>query len=90
MIPDMINGCFEFLGMPFVLLSVVKLLREKSTKGVSLWTPAFFSLWGFWNLYYYPHLGQWASFLGGIGIAVANTWWLWLLVYYSRRNDGTI
>ena len=83
-VPDMINGSFEFLGAPFILLSIVRLLKEKSTKGINFLTPAFFFAWGLWNLYYYPHLGQWCSFIGGVAIALCNLWWVWLLVYYSR------
>lgn len=68
------------------MLSVIKLYREKQVHGVSWVAVAFFASWGFWNLYYYPHLEQWASFCGGIAIVTVNTIWLAQLIYYSRKK----
>jgi hypothetical protein len=65
-----------------------RLWKDKSVSGVSIWAAAFFTSWGFWNLYYYPHLGQWWSFLGGLGIVCGNCIWVGGLVYYSRRPGG--
>jgi len=80
---DIINGMFELLATPFILFSLVKLYREKVVRGVSFVHVAFFAGWGIWNLYYYPSLGQWASFVGGIGVAVTNVTYALMLVYYS-------
>ena len=85
--PDLFNGVFEFCGAGFILLSVARLYREKVVRGVSWVHVAFFSAWGFWNLFYYPHLGQWISFAGGIGIVGTNTFWLCQLLYYSRKEQ---
>jgi len=82
---DIVNGSYELLGAPFIFLSVIKLYKEKSVKGVSWVHACFFSTWGIWNLYYYPHLGQWCSFVGGIAIVVVNTLWLGQLIYYSKK-----
>lgn len=82
---DIINGCYELLGAPFIFLSLSKLLKEKKVRGVSWLHVMFFTTWGYWNLYYYPHLGQWCSFAGGIGIVIMNTVWLIALVRYSYR-----
>jgi len=83
---DLINGGFELAGGAFITLSVVKLWREKRVRGVSYVHAAFFSSWGFWNLYYYPSLDQWASFVGGVGIVTMNTIWLAQLIYYTWRE----
>lgn len=83
---DAANGAFELFGAPFIFLSVVKLLREKSVRGVSWIHASYFTAWGFWNLYYYPHLDQWLSFAGGTAIVLANVTWVILLVYYGRRG----
>jgi hypothetical protein len=84
--PDVINGLFEMSGGFFIWQSVVKLHREKLVRGVS-WKPvAFFSTWGFWNLFYYPHLDQWLSFAGGCGITLTNTIWAAQIGYYVWRE----
>lgn len=54
---DAINGAFELAGSVFILRSIMQLHRDKQVHGVHWWTPAFFGVWGLWNLYYYPHLG---------------------------------
>lgn len=85
--PDLINGVFEATGSVAVWANVRRLYRDKIIKGVC-WQPmVFFSSWGVWNLYYYPHLGQWLSFLGGISIALANIVWTAMAVYYLRRKS---
>jgi len=84
--PDIINGSFEFLGAPFILTSVFKLYKEKQATGVSWVHAGFFSAWGFWNLFYYPHLDQWVSFCGGIAIVLANLVWLGQIFYYGSKN----
>lgn len=81
---DALNGAFELLGGFFILLSVFKLLRDKQVRGISWLTTAFFMAWGYWNLYYYPSLGQWLSFSGGVFIVATNTLWVILLIHYTR------
>ncbi len=84
--PDIINGLFELLGTPFILLSVFKLYKEKQVKGVSWLHAGYFTVWGWWNLYYYPYLSQWASTVGCVLIVIANTVWVTLMIYYLSRN----
>lgn len=84
---DLINGSFEVLGAFFILPSIVKLHRDKAVRGVSWLHVSFFWAWGLWNLLYYPSLGQWWSFYGGVGVIAANTIWLGQLLYYSRRQE---
>jgi len=84
---DYANGLFELLGAPFIFLSVIKLYKEKSVRGISWVHAAFFASWGYWNLYYYPHLNQWMSFYGGVAIVLVNTIWLIQLIYYTVRRS---
>ena len=84
--PDFINGSFETLSGFFVLLNCYRVIKDKQVKGVSIICIAFFTCWGFWNLYYYPHLEQWFSFFGGLFIVTANCLWVGLMIYYSGRN----
>ena len=55
---DLVNGAFEMLGGFFILLSIIRLWRDKKVRGVSVVHVAFFWLWGVWNVYFYPSLGQ--------------------------------
>lgn len=80
--PDLINACFEASAMLFVGLSVRRVFRDKQVKGVSPLGVLFFTTWGFWNLYYYASLAQWASWAAGGGVAVVNVIWLVGLLKY--------
>lgn len=82
-IPDLVNGSFEFVAGLLGILNVRRVLKDKKIVGVSLWMSGFITLWGFWNLFYYPYLGQWASFVGGILLVVTNTTWVSLGLYYN-------
>lgn len=82
MTPDLINGAFEALAGFAVLNHCFALYRDKQVKGLSIASVAFFTLWGFWNLYYYPHLGQFWSFAGGVFITQVNVLYLGLLWHY--------
>ncbi len=84
---DMMNGSFEMLGGFFILISIVKLRRDKRVKGVSWLTVAFFAVWGYWNLYYYPSLDQWWSFYGGVFIVTMNTIWVAMMMYYAAYGE---
>ncbi len=84
---DLVNGALETCGGFFVLLSVVKLTRDKMVRGVSWATTMFFAVWGLWNLYYYPSLDQWASFAGGVFLVSVNIVWVVLLIDYTAKGD---
>ncbi len=83
--PDLINGLFEALGAVAILGHVRRVFKDKAVAGVAIWSTVFFAAWGFWNLYYYPQLGQWASFAGGVAIVLGNCLWIAGLVYYTRH-----
>lgn len=85
-LPDLINGTFETSGGGFIFLSVLKLYRDKKVMGVHWGHVAFFTSWGFWNLYFYPHLHQWLSFAGGALLVAVNATWLCQIAYYSMRQ----
>lgn len=83
---DGINGLFGSAGCFFVFLHVLRLLKDKKVRGVSIIGTVYFTLWGFWNCYYYPHLDQWISFIGGTSIALMNGTWVILILYYKRKE----
>lgn len=84
MTADVINGTFELLGSLLLWLNVLVLYRAKQARGVHWSASAFFTLWGGWNLYYYPALGQWFSLGGGVSVVAANATWVVLALRYRR------
>ena len=84
--PDIINGSYEFLGGLAVWSNVYAIWKDKGYLGIRLQTMLFFTSWGLWNLYYYPHLNQWASFLGGISIGLANVAFVSAMLYYGKKT----
>jgi hypothetical protein len=84
-LPDVINGGFEALGFFAVMFSCIRLMRDREVKGVSLVTTSFFTSWGFWNLYYYPHLGQSLSGAAAAAVCAANLFWCALILRYRGR-----
>ena len=85
-IPDVINGVFEAIGGFVILLSVRKVLQDRQVHGVHWGHVLFFVTWGWWNLYYYPHLDQWYSAAGAGGVALANTAWMILIMKYGFKR----
>ncbi|MGF6440717.1 hypothetical protein [Paraburkholderia youngii] len=86
---DMINGAFEFSGALFLFRNCWTLYRDKVVKGVSAWATFYFFSWGIWNLFFYPALHQYWSWVGGMCICVAHFTWIVLLVRYrlaARRQ----
>lgn len=83
---DFTNGLFEAGTGITALHSCWKLYQHKRVQGVSHWLMGWVSLWGYWNLYYYPSLDQWLSFCGGLLIVTANT--VWLLLAWTYRQGG--
>lgn len=83
--PDVINGCFELFGAAAVWRNVAALWKDKQFKGTRIEPNLFFLVWGLWNLYYYPHLGQVLSLIGGIAMVTACFVYTCQLVYYRKR-----
>lgn len=83
---DQVNGLFECFGGVFIINHIATLYKDKMVRGVSIISTVFFAIWGFWNLYFYPHLGQWASFYGGLVITITNTIWIGMMIYYTNKE----
>ena len=83
-VPDTINGLFELFGGVVLWGNVKAIKRDKMIRGVNWKVTMFFTSWGFWNTFYYPHLGQWLSFAGGLVIVFVNCFWLWLAIKYRH------
>lgn len=85
-IQDIVNGSFEIFGGFLLWYNVKTILRDKKVAGVS-WIPtAFFASWGLWNLYFYPSVNCWWSFVGGLNVVSANIVWVILMIYYTSKQ----
>ncbi len=82
---DLINASFEMSACLFVLNHCRVLMEHKETRGVSIVSMLFFTVWGFWNLVYYPALGQMFSMLGGVFVVLANAVYVMLMITYRRK-----
>lgn len=81
---DLTNGLFEILGTLFMIPAIRSVYHTRSSAGAHWLTAFFFTSWGCWNLFYYPHLGQWYSTLGAAVLAFTNAFYLFLLVKYRK------
>lgn len=81
---DFINGAFLVGGSFAVLLTVFQLYKHKIVRGNHWGTPAYFMLWGLWNLLYFNHLDQPWSGVAAITLLLVNCWRLILMLYYIR------
>lgn len=88
MTPDFINGSFEIVAGLLIWMNVRRLHKDKKVRGVSIVPMYFFMLWGYWNLYYYPSLNQWWSFVGGVAVVIANTVWVAQMIYWNYKEKG--
>jgi hypothetical protein len=84
--PDLINGVFEAVGSIALWGNVWAIIKDKQVKGARWQFAVFFTGWGFWNLFYYPHLNQWLSFWGGVSMALANVMWVSLAIWYCQHD----
>lgn len=82
--PDQVNAFFEALGAIATWSNVRALYTDGSALGVNWWTFCFYSMWGMWNCYFYPALGQWWSFWAGIVLVAGNLAWIGLYAYQKR------
>jgi len=86
-IADIINASFEFFASFFVFKHCLVTMKDKRVAGLSITSIIFFTSWGYWNLYYYPSLGQVWSFWAGILVVITNSVWVYLLVRYANQDQ---
>jgi hypothetical protein len=87
---DVINGSFESIGAVCAWLNLRAYLKTREVKGVYWPVTLFFSVWGWWNLLYYPSLHQWGSFIGGGCLAAGNTAWVVMVALDLWRKRWVI
>jgi len=86
-LPDLGNAAFEGFATVISMLNVWQILKDKEVKGVSAWPTIGFTMWGIWNLFYYPFLGQTYSAIAAGGMITVNATWLYLYWKYTRGTN---
>jgi hypothetical protein len=84
-IVDITNAVFEMGGAIVAAGNCKKIIDDKKVRGVFWPIWVFYTIWGFWNLYYYPAMNCWWSFWAGLLLTISNSIW----VYYAwkyRKN----
>jgi len=84
---DLINSAFEALASIAILNHCLTVLRHKEAKGVSALSTAFFTIWGLWNVIYYPALGQMFSFYAGCAVCLVNSWYVYLIWKFRKPSQ---
>lgn len=87
---DIINSILIVVAGGFISVSVFKLYRDKVVRGVSPIHVGFFTLYGFWHIYFFSALDQWYSVMGGIVATSMNTLWFYMLIYYTIWPRGNV
>lgn len=85
-LPDIINGLFETLASISILNHCRVVRNSGQAHGSSLLSTMFFMVWGMWNIWYYPQLGQVFSFWAGIAVLGANLFWV-CTIWNIRRHE---
>lgn len=80
---DQINGILEMAASIFILNHCRVLEKDKAVKGISILSVVFFTLYGIFNIFYYPSIAQWVSFWAGLFIVVVNFLYLWMVLKYK-------
>lgn len=87
---DLINGIFESVGAILCLFNVKQIYKDKKVAGVMIGPTLFFASWGIWNLFFYPAVNCWFSFVGGVFLCIFNWWWVVLAFYYTWKNETNV
>ena len=83
---DYVNAFFEGVGALTILDNCRVALKDKKIYGIS-WKPiAFYTLWGFWNIYFYPSVNAMWSFYAGIAVVTSNIIWLIFIIKYWHKS----
>lgn len=82
---DWTMAAFELGAAFFQLFNIKALRRDKSLRGVSTLPTIFFTIWGCYNVYFYPATGNPITGIAAVLILIVNIYWL-LLAYKYRKN----
>ena len=84
--PDLINAAFEVFGSLATWGTFAAIRKDKGYAGIRLPIMAFFTSWGFWNLYFYAHLIQWVSLVASLSLTGGNVAVIIAMLWYGRKR----
>ena len=84
MIIDLINSLFQLSAGILTWLNIIKIRKDKDTKGMSLVPLFIYCSMGYWNIYFYHHINKPISLIAGLSITAANTIWVLHILYYRK------
>jgi hypothetical protein len=84
--PDVINAVFEIVGSVATWGTFAAIRKDRGYAGTRIPLMAFFTSWGFWNLYFYSHLLQWLSLVASLGLTGGNVAVIAAMLYYGRKK----
>jgi hypothetical protein len=82
-IADAVNGFFELVSAFMVYLHIRVIKKDKEVKGMSIVPIVFFTVWGFWNIFFYPYNGLYLSAIAGAVLALVNSYYFYLIMKYK-------
>jgi hypothetical protein len=83
---DAFNGLFEFLGTFFILKSIMKLRHDRIVRGIAWQQVAFWTFWGYCNIYYYWAMNSPLSWWAGMLVTIVNTIYVAMLIYFTAEE----
>ena len=83
---DILNGAVEFAGSLAAWANVVTLYRDRGYAGISVCVMGLFAARSLWRGWFYLHLHQPVSTLGGCSNACAYCVFVGLMVYFGKRK----
>ncbi len=83
---DQINALFELGSAILGCTNIYKTYIDKGVKGYNYGVLIFYTLWCFYNFYFYPMNDLWYSFYAGIAIGLVNMIWLIEILYYKSKE----
>ena len=86
MTPDCVNAAFEIAGSVAVWCNFAAILKDRGYAGTRVPMMMFFTSWGFWNLYFYAHLLQWASLVASLALTGGNVAVVAAMFYFGRKK----
>lgn len=81
---DLTNGLFELFSACLGIFNIHQIYKDEEVKGVSVVPMVFFTLWGFWNIFYYSYMGQYYSTSGAGAMLAVNLIYLSLVIKYKK------
>ena len=85
---DSVNAGFELSCAILLWINVRTLYKDKQIKGIALSPNFLYLAAGVWDLYYYPFLGQWMSFVACLVYTAGFGLWLGMAVWYTYFWPG--